>query len=139
MKTLPVNETAGNYCTFNYKETCWFINILHHCCVFAWNVTSYKSIFCHSEAPEISRFLFLLNSQISKNVMSSWTLLHDGCYTFAHCFWILHTFKTKFGEILVYFITLIALITLIVYLLALAVCLSIKYYISILKKSSNYF
>ena len=80
MKTLPVNETAGNYCTFNYKETCWFINILHHCCVFAWKVTSYKSIFCHSEAPEISRFLFLLNSNFKKcdviMDIAAWWMLH---------------------------------------------------------------
>ena len=47
-------------------------------------------------------FVFLWNPQISKSVTSSYTLLHNGSYTFAYFFWILSSINMKFGRKLVY-------------------------------------
>ena len=49
---------------------------------------------------DIQIFVFLRNSQISKSVTSSKTLLHNASYTFVYFFPILSTTKMKLGQIL---------------------------------------
>ena len=84
----------------------------------------YTSIFCHKVALNVQLMNFFIwrknvsfsrhqdfqNPQISMSVVSLWTLLRNGTYTFAYFFWMLPTIKIKLHQILVHLITNVSII-----------------------------